>query len=109
LRSVGADDADYVGPELIFGELLANVVQHAPGEITVCVHWPKGDVPVLTVYDRGPGFQLIPQLPADPFADAGRGLFLVKTLGDDLRVYRHRGGGMCVRVRLRLFRPAAPA
>jgi anti-sigma regulatory factor (Ser/Thr protein kinase) len=33
LRARGTDDSNYGSAELIFGELIGNVVRHAPGEI----------------------------------------------------------------------------
>jgi anti-sigma regulatory factor (Ser/Thr protein kinase) len=107
LQARGQDDADYEAAELIFGELVGNVVRHAPGEIAIRVDWTDGEMPVLTVCDRGPGFRIRRVLPADLFAESGRGLFLVGVFGDDLRVYGNPGGGSCVSVRLRIARAAS--
>jgi anti-sigma regulatory factor (Ser/Thr protein kinase) len=103
VRARGVEEADYSSVELIFGELVSNVVRHAPGEISVGVEW-EGDFPVLTVCDRGPGFELHPTLPEDLLAESGRGLFLVQMFGDDLRVAPNPGGGARVSVTLRVPR-----
>jgi serine/threonine-protein kinase RsbW len=63
--------------ELVFGELVANVVRHAPGPIEIDLGW-RDNAPVLSVRDRGPHFEVgLPALPEDAFAESGRGLFIV--------------------------------
>jgi anti-sigma regulatory factor (Ser/Thr protein kinase) len=104
LRARGRHDADYGVAELILGELVANVVQHAPGEIAVRVDWALDGYPRLTVSDRGPGFRLSHRAPADLYAESGRGLFLVEMFGEDLRVEANPGGGARVSVSLRILR-----
>jgi anti-sigma regulatory factor (Ser/Thr protein kinase) len=106
LRARGPEEADYGAAELVFGELVGNVVRHAAGEIAIRVDWRSGEQPILTVCDRGPGFQLRHALPKDLFAESGRGLFLVNVFADDLRVRPNPGGGSCVSVRLRIARAA---
>ena len=102
LRARGAEDADYMAAEMIFGELIGNVVRHAPGEISIRVDWRPGERPLLCVSDRGPGFRLAPVLPDDIFAETGRGLFLVRAFAHSLSVQRRPGGGSTVRARLQI-------
>lgn len=109
LRARGTEDSDYCAAELIFGELTANVIRHAPGEISVRVDWRDGEAPLLTVTDRGPGFRLRRGLPADPLSESGRGLFLIDMFGDDLHCESNPGGGSRVSVRLRIRRAARRA
>src|ERR1700688_4826809 len=59
-----ASDLDAV--ETIVGELVANVVQHAPGAIGIHVAWDD-DNATLVIADRGPG---IPNARPVPGADA---------------------------------------
>jgi anti-sigma regulatory factor (Ser/Thr protein kinase) len=75
--------------ELVLGELVGNVVKHAPGPLDVRIRW-LADGARLEVRDRGPGFELQPTLPDDAFAESHRGLFLVAAFADDLRVERLR-------------------
>lgn len=85
---------------LVFGELVANVVRHAPGPIEVELHWENGH-PILYVRDRGPSFVLKdPALPSDPLAESGRGLYLVRTFASLKTVGKRSGGGneLCVRL-----------
>jgi PAS domain S-box-containing protein len=78
--------------EIVFGELLANVVRYAPGPIEVMFDWSEA-TPVLHFLDRGPGFTLAPKLPTDVLSERGRGLYIVWSLTDDFNVTpRHDGG-----------------
>jgi anti-sigma regulatory factor (Ser/Thr protein kinase) len=104
LRRRGREDDDYAGAELIFGELIANVIRHAPGEITVRVDWEENGNALLSVTDGGPGFVLRHVARADPFAEDGRGLFLISAFGQALHVRRAAGGGCCVSVQLPVVR-----
>jgi anti-sigma regulatory factor (Ser/Thr protein kinase) len=96
-----APDADVAAAELVFGELVGNVVRHAPGPIEVQVEW-TGTQPVLHVIDRGRGFLRDPRLPQDVLSESGRGLFIVAQLTDGLRVERIAGYGNHVAAVLRL-------
>ncbi len=83
--------------ELIFGELLSNVVRYAPGEIDVVLD-SETDGAVLHVLDRGAGFVVIPRLPTDMMSENGRGLFLISALAEEFNVTKRPGGGAHVRV-----------
>jgi PAS domain S-box-containing protein len=92
LRDAGlrADRLDTA--ELVFGELLGNVVRFAPGPIEIFFDWSES-APVLHVLDRGPGFALAPKLPSDLLSERGRGLYIVWSLTEDFNVtHRHDGG-----------------
>ena len=78
--------SDVDAAELIFGELLGNVVRHAPGPVTATVRW-NGDRAILDVCDSGTGgYTLDASLPKDEDAINHRGLFLIAALGADLHV-----------------------
>ncbi len=104
LQSRGSVDAEFIAAELIFGELVGNVVRHAPGPIEITVEWVDGRA-VLTVSDRGAGFMPnpIPQLP-DPLAESGRGWFLLHAYGEGTSVRARPGGGTSVSVILPIQR-----
>ncbi|MBV9439395.1 MAG: ATP-binding protein, partial [Candidatus Eremiobacteraeota bacterium] len=57
--------SDLAGAVLVFGELVGNVVRHAPGQISVRIDWRDGEAPRLTVEDSGPGLRDVPSLPPD--------------------------------------------
>lgn len=101
LREHAAADADLAAAELVFGELIGNVVRHAPGPIEVQVEW-SGRQPVLHVIDRGRGFVRDPALPPDPLSESGRGLFIVSQLTDGFCVERIAGYGNHVAAVLRV-------
>ncbi|MGD0473427.1 MAG: PAS domain S-box protein [Candidatus Velthaea sp.] len=99
LRARGLSPDDRFRAELIFGELLGNVVRYAAGEIDVTLDM-RGRTPILHTMDNGEGFALHPRLPVDPFSERGRGLFLIDAIARNFNVTRRRGGGAHARVAL---------
>jgi anti-sigma regulatory factor (Ser/Thr protein kinase) len=92
LRDRGATDADTGLTELVFSELLGNVVRHCSSEVAFALDI-SGDVPILHTLDRGPGFTYNARLPKDIMSDSGRGLFIVRSLISDLNITRRTDGG----------------
>lgn len=87
--------------ELVFGELVGNVVKHAPGKLEIELFWTPQGGPVLIVRDRGPSFDLANvELPVDDLAEGGRGFFLINSLGSRPLVVRRSNGGTQVTVAL---------
>lgn len=103
LREYAGDTADIATAELVFGELVGNVVRHAPGAIDIDVEWNDG-TPRLHVLDRGPAFRTTSHLPADLLSESGRGLFIVRQLSKALSVEHVPGYGNHVAVELPLRR-----
>ena len=97
LRRLGSSRESLFTSELIFGELIGNVVRYAPGQLEIVLD-TSGPSPVLHMLDGGRGFTLIPRLPTDLLSDRGRGLFLIWTLGEDFNVDIRPGGGAHARV-----------
>ncbi|MGB6521814.1 MAG: SpoIIE family protein phosphatase [Candidatus Cybelea sp.] len=86
LHQAGYDDDLVDRTELIFGELLGNVVRHAPGPVEVSFEVGPASA-TLHVIDSGPGFSVThARLPDDAFAELGRGLFIVAQLAAGVRV-----------------------
>ncbi|HEY4442580.1 MAG TPA: SpoIIE family protein phosphatase, partial [Candidatus Elarobacter sp.] len=83
LRELATAESDLASAELIFGELIGNVVRHGPGAIDVDLEW-EGERAVLHVMDRGPHFAPDTTLPQDVWSEDGRGLFLIAALGEEL-------------------------
>jgi PAS domain S-box-containing protein len=100
-RSRGATPDDVAMAEVVFGELVGNVVRYAPGPMEVIGDWSGLD-PVLHVIDRGCGFRHIAILPPDLLSESGRGLFIVSALTQDFRVARGADGGSHARAVLRM-------
>jgi anti-sigma regulatory factor (Ser/Thr protein kinase) len=93
LRKHCGDDADYFSAELIFGELLANAVQHAPGTVDLSVRWNDGHA-CLTVRTYGrPCFPS--RHKASLFDEHGRGLQIVSALSRDFRIENTNDGCFC--------------
>lgn len=99
LRANSEPGCDVEAAELIFGELVGNVVRHAPGPIDVQIEW-TGANPVLHVTDCGKGFIRNPTLPVDPLSECGRGLYIISLLGRSVRVERIPGYGNHIAVEL---------
>jgi anti-sigma regulatory factor (Ser/Thr protein kinase) len=103
LRQMGASDEDLYAAELIFGELVGNVVRHARGPVEVLADW-NGPAPVLHVRDHGRGFSYAPRLPRDLMAEGGRGLYLVAAFSEDFNVTRTGSEGSHARAVISLSR-----
>jgi integral membrane sensor domain MASE1/serine phosphatase RsbU (regulator of sigma subunit)/anti-sigma regulatory factor (Ser/Thr protein kinase) len=107
MRRFGVSEDDLFQAELVLGEMLANTVQHAPGPVTLEIDW-SADRPVVSVCDTGPGqFHLAKNLPQDTLSDCGRGLFLISTLAEDVRVEPAADCGTRVSIVLPLSRSGA--
>jgi len=93
LQSVN-ENGDFIDrAELIFGELLGNVVRHAPGPVEISIVL-SDDVMVLHVIDSGPPLILTEtHLPDDVLSERGRGLFIVGQLASELCVEREAESG----------------
>lgn len=108
LRRHAADDAHLDEAEVVVSELLGNTARHAAGPVWAALGWPQ-EAPVLTVRDLGPGFD--PQLLAtaddqsiSPFAESGRGLFLINHLAPAFEAVARDYQGMEVSVTLPVAR-----
>src|SRR3981081_140688 len=78
LCSEASSTAEIEDAVLIAGELIGNVGQHAPGEITITIAWGDGG-PELCVEDRGPGLTELPHF-YDLWRENGRGFALIHSL-----------------------------
>ena len=92
LEAAGFREASLFGVELVYGELIGNVVRYAPGAVEVVLD-RSGPAPVLHVLDRGVGFRMTPRLPFDDMSERGRGLYIINEMVDEFHVLRRSGGG----------------
>ncbi len=97
LHAGGMNDENVLVAELIVAELLGNVVRYAGGRVDLILD-RSADVPVLHVIDNGEGFERNPRLPADAYAESGRGLYIVTELAREFTIARAPGGGSHARV-----------
>jgi PAS domain S-box-containing protein len=93
---------DIANAELVFGELISNVLRHTSGnshtDIAVDHSGPRT---VLHVMDSGTGFRYISRLAPEPYSENGRGLFLIAVMTTDFHVDRRPNGGSHARAVLR--------
>lgn len=94
------EDRDCIArAELVFGELLGNVVRHAPGPVETQLFLDAGGA-VLHVIDSGTAFDAATHLPHDLMSERGRGLFIVHQLARSVRVEHVFNCGNHIRVEL---------
>ena len=74
---------DVAAAELIGGELIGNVVRHAPGAIDVAVDC-EGEAVRLYVQDTGGPLPPLDRSAHGALAESGRGLLIVAALGSEL-------------------------
>lgn len=87
------DEAHLASIELVLGELIGNVARHSPGLAEVTLERQDART-VLRVCDRGKPFEDKASSGGldDLLAESGRGLFIVRSMSQDLRV-EHNGMG----------------
>ncbi len=93
------ETSDVEGAVLVFGELVANVVRHAPGAISVRIEWPADGPAVLYVDDWGPGVRSAASSD-DPMRESGRGIEIVRALARDVHIATAPIGGTHVSAKL---------
>ncbi len=93
------DDEELATCGVIFSELIGNAVRHAPGPLSVSLEL-RGQALLLHVIDKGAGFTYRPKLPANLWAESGRGLYLISKLAHSVEVERVPGLGSHVTVTL---------
>jgi anti-sigma regulatory factor (Ser/Thr protein kinase) len=100
------EDTDLYPASLVFGELLSNVIKHAPkgGGVRVWLE-PEGERFALCFNDAGKGFNER-QMTAKPndSAESGRGLFIVRQICEELSYRTLPQKGFLVRAVLPLRR-----
>ncbi|MFN2450116.1 MAG: SpoIIE family protein phosphatase [Candidatus Baltobacteraceae bacterium] len=92
LEKGGVARAERAAAEVVFGELVGNVVRYAPRWADITLEW-KAERPVLHVLDGGPGFRHTPRLPDNVLSERGRGLFIVSSLTKEFAVAQRPNGG----------------
>ena len=92
LQRVPLTDAGVANAELVFAELIGNVLRYAAKWVDVTLD-ASGALPVLHILDGGPGFRYSPRLPLDVLNESGRGLFIVAQLTEEFHVTKRPLGG----------------
>ena len=108
LQTHGVADGDICNAELLFSELVGNVMRHTSGPVEVAIDLTSEE-PVLHVIDRGPGFTFHARLPNDVMSESGRGLYIAAALANELSVLPRRNGGSHARAVLPIRPGPKPA
>ncbi|HEY1728065.1 MAG TPA: ATP-binding protein [Candidatus Baltobacteraceae bacterium] len=97
LRARCTPGSDCQAAEIVFGELVANVVRHAPGPIEIMLRsTPRGAV-TLEVCDTAAHFKVTRPTQPPLNAESGRGLYVIWHLCGNLsRTKTPTGGKMSV-------------
>ncbi|MGH7330338.1 MAG: SpoIIE family protein phosphatase, partial [Polyangiaceae bacterium] len=96
LRDGAVDQGELDLAEIVVGEIVANAVSYAPGLIELSIDWSE-EKPVLKVVDVGVGIEQADfHLPDDPLQEGGRGLFLIRSFADEVRIETLPSGGACL-------------
>jgi len=95
LESLGPNRPDLLAAEMVYGELISNVVRHTPGSARMQLGVDDGKV-VLQVDDKGPLFTTSEngaraKLPNGDL-ECGRGLYIIETLCERIEVEPIDGG-----------------
>lgn len=105
------EDTDLYPAALVFGELLSNVIKHAPrtGGVRVWLE-PEGERFALCINDAGKGFseQQAAATPNDS-SESGRGLYIVRQICEELSYRTVPDKGFMVRAVLPMRRRPSPA
>jgi serine/threonine-protein kinase RsbW len=103
LRSLGVEEQIRQDIELMLTEACSNVIRHAgPSDeytVSVGVH---DDLCVIRVIDTGNGFDPQAVREAQPGAESGRGLQIMRALADDVRFTNRNEHGSVVSLEKRL-------
>ncbi len=99
----GADPvSDFDAAELIYGELIANCAQHAPGPLGVTFRWCDRTLHVIDASER---LRSWPFSPSDYCAESTHhGYHILRALASCVRLSRVPGGGTCASVVLPVLR-----
>ena len=100
------EGSDLFPASLVYGELISNVIKHAPGGGVRVWLEPHHEKFALCINDEGSGFterDLQQHRPSDE-SESGRGLFIVKQVCDEFSYHRVEHNGFMVRAVLPLRR-----
>lgn len=96
IEDLGAEASWVADLNLVLTEGVTNAILHGHAEdgrpLRIELDLAEGQVE-LRIFDSGPGFEMpAGEVPVpDPLAESGRGIFLMKTLADEV-LYRHEPG-----------------
>lgn len=100
IRPLGISDATQFDIRVAVGEALSNAIRHGSphgeGDLVAVTVDAYGDRVVLTVLDRGVGFNGESAADGDPYAASGRGVMFMRALMDNVAFEQLPTGGTAV-------------
>jgi anti-sigma regulatory factor (Ser/Thr protein kinase) len=93
LRTRCTPESDFQATEIVYGELVANVVRHAPGPIEIMLRSNARDAVTIEVCDTAVDFRIARPVQPPLDSETGRGLHIIWHIcGNLLRTKTANGG-----------------
>ncbi len=93
LRTRCTPESDFQAAEIVFGELVANVVRHAPGPIEIMLRSNERGTVTVEVCDNAMHFTIARPVEPPLYAESGRGLHIIWHLCGNLSRTKTLNGG----------------
>ena len=93
LRTRCTPESDWQAAEIVFGELVANVVRHAPGPIEIMLRSNTRGAVKLEVCDTAIHFTIARPVEPPLYSEGGRGLHIIWQLCSNLSRTKTPNGG----------------
>ncbi|HTX02366.1 MAG TPA: ATP-binding protein [Candidatus Acidoferrales bacterium] len=93
LRARCRPESDFQAAEIVYGELVANVIRHAPGAIEIRLRSsPHGEI-TIEVYDSAGHFRIARPVEPPWHSENGRGLYIIWFLCGNVSRSKAPSGG----------------
>jgi len=93
LRTRCTPESDCMASEIVYGELVANVVQHAPGPIEIMLRSNARHAVTIEVYDTASNFRITRLTEPSLDSESGRGLYIIWRLCGNVSRTKTLNGG----------------
>jgi len=96
LRTRCTPESDWQAAEIVYGELVANVVRHAPGPIEIMLRTDARGAVRIEVCDTATHFTMATPVEPPLYAETGRGLHIIWCLCGNLSRTKTLTGGKVI-------------
>jgi len=93
LRARCTPESDWQAAEIVYGELVANVVKHAPGPIEIMLRSDSRGTVTIEVFDTATRFRIARAVEPPLYSESGRGLHITWQLCGNLSRTKTPNGG----------------
>lgn len=93
LRARCTPDSDFQAAEIVYGELVANVLRHAPGPIEIMLRTNARGAVTIEVCDTAMHFKVARPVEPPLDSETGRGLHIIMQLCGNLSRMKTANGG----------------